>query len=92
VGYTRRQLLQQPRPVLFDEGSHLVTDHVDVRLLDEAPDLFELFGREIVKAGINPSLLLTLLREVTLASRAALKPTGWLCFFRKSAKAALATS
>jgi hypothetical protein len=51
VGYTRRQLLQQPRPVLFDEGSHLVTDHVDVRLLDEAPDLFELFGREIVKAG-----------------------------------------
>jgi hypothetical protein len=41
VADTRRQLLEQPGPILFDEGSHLVTDHVDVRLLDEAPDLFE---------------------------------------------------
>jgi hypothetical protein len=48
-----------------------------------------------VEAGIwhqSFFALLTLLREVTLASSAALNPTGWLCFFRKSAKAALASS
>jgi hypothetical protein len=53
VADTRRQLLEQPGPILFDEGSHLVIDHVDVRVLDEAPDLFELFGREIVKSGAS---------------------------------------
>jgi hypothetical protein len=37
--------------VLLDKCAHLIIDHVDVRPFDEALDLIEFLGREIIEAG-----------------------------------------
>ena len=41
MSHPRRQLVQEPWPILLYERVHLVTQLVDVCFLEEAPDLFE---------------------------------------------------
>jgi hypothetical protein len=73
--------------MLLDESAHLVAQRVNVRFLDEAFDLLEFFGREIVEAGPSQRPLRRAALASTLSLSVAFSPTGCLRFSSRSLNA-----